>query len=232
MRKEPRIPRLFAPFNAFINSTTDYLLAGSGGVTNWERLVLTGGEINGWITARTNWNVLYAKYINLDLRTRLVKDDMRLLIKTFSAFSQPILDRIIGAAQAVTADFEAFHIKRGILQDKTRTRFPAPTTNPVVLSIECMVPLTHIIRYKDSELLTRGKPPGVIHCEIKYIVRDLENPPDSADDCVLEKISAKTPATVLHVNGSSGKAAFYFLRWVNVNAQVGGWGPMEHAMIA
>lgn len=226
-----RIPRLFAPFNAFINSTTDYSLAMSGGATNWSRLGITGPEINAWIVYRTNWNELYAKYINLDLRTKLVKDDMKTLLQSFTLFAQPILDRISGAAQATNADYEAYHIKRGILQDKTRTRFRAPESTPVVLSIMNMVPMHHTIRYKDSVLLTRGKPPGVVHCQIKYIVRDLDNPPDSVDDCVLEKISAKTPATILHVSGSSGKAAFYFLRWVNENGEVGGWSATYHAMV-
>lgn len=227
-----RIPTGFALFNAYINATKNHLLAGSGGVTNWERLGLTGAEINMWIAFCNTWNGYYAIYIDKDLRTRSVKDNMRKTISDFKLFAQPILEGIGGKSTATVGDFETFRIKRGILQDKSPTAVPVPTTHPVVVSININEPAEHIIRYKDELAGGRAKPFGVKFCELAYIVRDSENPPDSVDDCTKRVIAGRSPVTIHHANTDVGKRGFYFLRWINNRGEVGPWSPMYSALIA
>lgn len=227
-----RIPVLFALFNAYINSTTNWLLAMSGGLTNWERLGLTGGEITMWMGFRNTWNSYYTIYINIDLRTRGVKDNMRKTISDFKLFAQPQLDMISGKSTANTDDYETFRIKRGILRDVNPTPVPVPVTHPIVVSININEPAEHIIRFKDELAGDRAKPFGVKFCEIAYIVRDSENPPDSVDDCTKRIITGRSPVTIHHSATDVEKRAYYFFRWINNRGEAGAWSPMYHALIA
>jgi len=231
MKTQGRIPRTVGEFNSYLNTTTDYLLAGSGGVTNWERLTISGAEINAWIAARAAWNDLYAKYGNLDLRTRAVKDSMLLVRDNFITFAQPVLTMVSGRNTATIYDYEALHIKAGPLRDTTRTKHLKPDTHPIVESIECREPMIHVIRYKDELAGGRGKPTGVIACEFVYIVRDADNPPDSIDDCDRSAMISKSPATISFSAADSGKRAFYFLRWENTTGLFGPFSGMYHALI-
>lgn len=230
-----RIPQKAALFSTYINMALDYLLITPPGAAqaNWERLGITGSEINQLITFRNSNTTYYAKYANKkDTRTTAVKDLFRNNQKLFIAFFQPLLDRIGSSANVTIDDLETFDIKKGPLRDTTRTRKTAPPTHPIVVRIDCMEPAKHKIFYKDEIFSGRRKGENALFAEITFIVRAADSPPDSVDDCTQSVNNGASPAEITHANNQIGKVAFYFLRWVGPTGLVGPWSPMYFAVIS
>jgi len=229
-----RIPTGFADFNGYMIATYNWLNTTPPGAAqaNWERLTLSGSQINLWNSYNNTWVTLYAKFVNPDLKTKGVKDNMLALVSDFKIFAQPILRHISGWYSATTDDFETFHIKEGILRDTDNTGVDIPVTHPVITFIDINEPLKHTLHIKDELAEGIGRPKGVIACEIAYIVRDSENPPDSVEDCTLGIIGHSSLVEINFPVGSSEKRAYYFLRWLNTTAEHGGWSGMYHALIS
>jgi hypothetical protein len=107
-----RIPENISEFNSYINATDDYqkALDPSGippGATNASRLGLVSGESTGWTEKRDYWHdTLYPAYNNPITSSSTVKQQVKLFMKDFRTFGNPLLNRM-AASGAATSDDEA-----------------------------------------------------------------------------------------------------------------------------
>ena len=222
-----RIPRVITELNAYINSTTDYLLTGDN-EKNWERLRIGEFRKNKWVEFRESWNKYYALYADKAAsRTTAVKDNLKKVKADFIEFAQPAL-RVISGGGTVS-DFLVFHIKAGSLRKQSKTAITEPKTHPVMLSININESLMHIIRIKDELLSGRGKPHGVGFCQVFCFIGTEK--PKSADEAKQYAHSTRTKMKILFKTKDKGKTAFYFFRWVSLHGHYGPHSPMYSAVI-
>src|SRR3954465_5876863 len=108
----PRITRDIGPFNAYITSTDTFLQAlvpPSGPTKNWERLGLLMAKADEWHTRRQAWDILYAKYIDTDLSTSVIKKQVHNFIESFREFAGPLLNIMAASPNATEADEAKFN---------------------------------------------------------------------------------------------------------------------------
>jgi len=108
-------------------------------------------------------------------------------------------------------------------RDKVRTPVAAPTTAPTGL-IDTSQRLQHTIRFWDTESGRRGKPKGVIACEIWMRIGD-------ADSDVFLGTAGRSPFMKEFKAESGGQQAHYRLRWVNSRFTPGPWSETLTATI-
>ncbi len=108
-------------------------------------------------------------------------------------------------------------------RDTVRTPVTAPTTAPTGI-IDTSQRLQHSIRFWDTESGRRGKPKGVIACEIWMRIGD-------ADSDVFLGIAGRSPFTNEFEVESGGQQAHYLLRWVNSRFTPGPWSETLTATI-
>jgi len=108
-------------------------------------------------------------------------------------------------------------------RDTIRTPVAAPTTAPTGI-VDTSQRLIHTIRFWDTESGRRGKPKGVIACEIWMRLGD-------ADSDVFLGTAGRSPFTKEFKAESGGQQAHYRLRWVNSRFNPGPWSETLTATI-
>src|ERR1051326_8215795 len=139
----PRIPRAIDKFNAYINDSTNYLLAGptpppsapaeAGAAAalavqpNWSRLQLFDYEMNAWSDLRNRWNVQYAKYSpKKETRTTAIKNVLLDIRQAFIDFAQSKLGRMAGSVNVTQDDAAALNF---VFKRKSPTRHRTQVQN-------------------------------------------------------------------------------------------------------
>ena len=222
------IPTEDAFFDIFQANLKTYIDAHTPGTASpWgypqQRVNTMGTKQNRWINA---WNKAKLKpsrnegdVTEKDAARLDYEADIRLFVKEWLKFNELVSNQqrtLMGIPN----------------NDSEPTPKPVPVTHPVIISVDFSQELTHKVFFRDQTGNTKAKPFGSAYCEIKYIVRPADSPPDSADDCTLSVMPTRTPVIITFANGSNGKRAFYFLRWVNTTGNAGPWSPMQHFLIS
>lgn len=222
-----RIPRKVSDFDAYINTTKQYLQLSSPptgsanpntGATgpstrNWERLTFLSAENDMWMRFCDEHNALHEKYVDKhESRTTAIKDKLLDNQKRFIAFAQPLLVRISGSPYVNIDDLEVFHIKSGPLRDSNPTR-REKIEDQLAVSAECMGGSFIKFRCRRNEDETRAsmhKLADVI--ELRYSIS--ETPP--TNPILLNGLySTKAIFTEAFGEENIGKKVFYWARWRN-----------------
>jgi hypothetical protein len=228
------IPRPDGDFDEWQKNLVDHLgktwpVDGSSPILR-EYLGIPNGRWNALLTEQGKWNADFARGGKEADRK---KSDTTAKIKrreTYERMLREIIAEFIRFNSKTTDE-----MKRALgltVPDDEPSPVPAPTSHPVVITIDFSEPAVHRIRFKDEFTKGGARPDSAAYCEIVYIVRDGENPPDSVDDCTLRLSARRSPAVVHFSNADTGKRAFYFLRWMSKHGEAGPWSPMAHALIS
>ncbi len=233
MGKE-RIPRGIALFNAYINSTDTFLQAPieEGSATlNWQRLGLASADATGWHGQLIEWNKLYAKYSNLDTRTKTVNDLVKAFKTNFQEFGGRILDKIAASDGATAQDENVFNL---VLSGnrKRPTHHTTPITDTVVISIVSLGSGMIKADFRtDTDTRRASLAPGADSVQIAMKIGDPapENPDDNTDIIIVTRASTKTNMGL----GIVGKRLYVFARWYNTRQPdlAGQWSTMFSILI-
>jgi len=134
MSDRSRIPKAIGDFNGYINTTANYLAAGTP--TNGSRLGLTTQNISDWAAKRLYWSAtLYPKYINPLLSTKAIKDEVKNKMVEFRTFAQPLLNIVAASPNATEADANALNF---VLNRAAPTEPNTPIAGLVDFTVETL----------------------------------------------------------------------------------------------
>ena len=227
--KTTRLGRTIRTFATDIKTTSDYILAHGPGtpvVTNGTRLGWTPDEILAWTDFRTRWDDGMKLYDNKKgTRTTEVRDTLIGIIKEAVAYEKAhnLYDRIAVCLVAVTADFEAFNIKRSTpLAASTHARAAAPGVKGVIIGLKKIGHLYHQLLVTSPDSETRGKEDGVK----EIIISKALGPPTAAIAPALNLFVyagsvSRGLVKVSHVDGTQGQKAWYSGQVKNSRGELG-----------
>ena len=210
MNSRNRVPIGISDFNNYINNTDDYQLAGTPN-SNALRLGLSAANSLEWKNRRIAWVALYKKYIDPSLCTTVVIDEMRLSMKGFKTFSQPLLNIIAASPAATTLDASTFGFTLG---RKNPTTPNTPLNFSMMLDVQSKGGGDMAIKCRTSNDSNRpGKPNGADTVQLAIHLGD--TPPANADDNTIRELSTKASFIYHAGTANSGKSMHVFARWYN-----------------
>ena len=220
------IPQEDMAFDIFQVNVTTYITAHQPGTANpWgypqQRVNTLNTKKNRWDaawakakfkTSRNEGDVTEKNAARIDYEA-----DLRFFVKEWLKFNELVSDQQ--------------RTLMGIPNNDTEpSPKPAPQTHPIIIGVDFSQPQTHKINFRDQAAGNKAKPFGVAYAEIKYAVGTVA--PASADDCPNSVTPTRTPEIITFANGSTGKRAYYFLRWVNTVGVAGPWSPIADYLIS
>lgn len=118
------------------------------------------------------------------------------------------------------------------IPDKTATPVGGSATRPVGV-VDTSQRLRHEIRFFDEGNPTkRGKPAGIMGCEIWVKVSPAgEAAPTNADSLTFLSMDTASPYVAEYDGANGGKTAHYMLRWLTTSGQKGPWSETISATI-
>ena len=114
---------------------------------------------------------------------------------------------------------------------KTRSKVPVPQTLPLIDIVMGKGNILEIIfrqQLNEPGSSKRGKPAGVAKCEFYF---NLNNKPNSPDDCPKFAQSGRSPIKVKLPTGQSGQLVWYYARWINTTGEGGPWTAVDSFVI-
>lgn len=229
-----RIPRGIALFNAYINTTDNFLQApieeGSS-TLNWQRLGLTAADATGWHGQQIEWNKLYAKYSNKDTRTKTVNDLVKAFKTNFQDFGGRILDKIAASDGATEQDQNVFNLVLSGNRKKP-THHTTPITDGIVISIVSLGSGMIKADFRtDTDTKRASLAPGADSVQVATKLGDPapENPYEDTDISIVTRASSKVNMGTKAI----GKRLYVFARWYNTRQPdlAGQWSTMFSILI-
>jgi hypothetical protein len=189
-----RVPQKIADFFFYIENTTDYLMTTPLGaaLVNWERLGLTGTQINTWLAFRATESSLKPKYTDkAESRTSAIGKKVKKLIKDFTAFSRDPLNEISGNVNSTIDDLLVLHIKAKELRDAEPS--PIHSTDAPFADMKNKTGAQIRIRARRTEDATRASMLPDYQLEMKYIILPAGATPPSGPNAagMLSELSSK-----------------------------------------
>lgn len=222
-----RIPRKISDFNDYIRNTDTYLHSPSpsGPVVNWMRLGLTEENAEAWQDNRNAWDVLYAKYIDPNTKTKIVTAQVSEGMDAFRTFAQPLLDIMAVNPNALTQDAVTFNFKIG------RSK---PTYLSMPIAEQCYVNLTSIggamikfaCRTEQQDRRRAALPHEADSVMLAYKIGD-EVPVTPNSSTEVKIITRASDMTDMGIE-NRGKRLYLFARWYNTRYPefAGPWSEM------
>ena len=229
-----RIPEKIGDFNAYLNDTTNYLLAAPAPsplaaetagaalavVPNYVRLGITDAEMNQWRNYHDQWNALYPLYTQKkQTRTTSIKDQLRIVQKNFSRFvhESSLFERIISSVNRTLNDLEEFHIKAFPLKDANPTQSHVQVITAPVFAL---VPIGsgdmngEVRAFDDS---TRASKLKGFEVEVRYAFLPQDEPRHlQIADLNNSQIFSKAKFILHCGTDKQGKLIFAAARWINI----------------
>ncbi|HEX7413891.1 MAG TPA: hypothetical protein VF411_07570 [Bacteroidia bacterium] len=106
------INRSITGFNGFITKTTPFLIVLTGGIPNWTRYNWTNPNLVFWQGILSQWQPLYAQYLDKKQRTTALKDQLHALITLLVDYDKPnkLILKIKATVGATITDCETFNV--------------------------------------------------------------------------------------------------------------------------
>jgi hypothetical protein len=111
----------------------------------------------------------------------------------------------------------------------SHTPAPVPTTPPYGM-VDFSVHRRHTLHFGKESPLKRGKPDGVMGCEIWRKIGG--EAPVSDSELTFVAVDTHEPYVFDYPGEDVGKTAYYWLRWVNTRGIQGPWSTTISAIIA
>lgn len=224
-----RIPVSIALFNAYINTTDDFLQApveeGSS-TLNWQRLGLASTDATGWHSKRLAWNTLYAKYTNTDTRTKTVNDQVKSFRVNFQKTGGKVLDKIAASDGATEQDQNVFNL---VLSGnhKKPTHSHTPITDNIIISV---VNIGNGVIKADFRSNHDTKRPSLAPGanSVQLAIKVDEPAPKNVDEITERVIITRASITKNIGADSAGKRIYLFARWYDTRYPnlAGPWSTM------
>jgi hypothetical protein len=147
--------------------------------------------------------------------------------KALEPLYRQLFNMIKGSPFVNEPDCIAMHLP---ITNKKRERSHEIKTNPYA-SIGIPTPNSVSIRYRDSDMERRGRPPGTRGVEIRWGIYELHQPPGSYDDFPHTTTSSKSPARIEFDYAARGKMLYLILRWENMRGEKGPWSTMYQVIV-
>ena len=234
-----RIPISISGFNDYINSTDNYQLQSDTvppTTQHWQRLGLTAAESGEWTARRIIWrDDLYAKYSDATTKTSVVTANVKLFMKNFRTFANPLLKRMAASAGVRPADEQVFRFVAN--PDTTPTERPAieVTPHPLLKTLEGGMVKVKVRLFSDATRASMH--PDADAVEIKYSVAanaTASSPtpptpgspsgpaagpaiPATIDECTSYFLSKKASFKLTLGPTAEGKKLYAFFRWINMS---------------
>jgi hypothetical protein len=234
-----RIPNSITGFNAYINSTDNYQLQSDilpPGPQHWQRLGLTATESMEWTNRRIIWrDDLYPKYSDDNTNTKVITANVKLFMKNFRTFANPLLNRMASSPNVRPADEAAFKFVAN--RDTTPTERAAieVTPHPLLQTLAGGMVKVKVRMFSDATRASMH--PDADAVELKYSVAanaasSTPTPPSpgtpaggaatpaipaTVDDCTSYFISKKSSFNLALGTAAEGKKLYVFFRWVNLS---------------
>jgi len=208
----------------------------AGTPVNWQRLAWQQAEMTQWTGFATQWTSLYAKYSDKkNSRTTAITEQLHLIIKQCIALDKAnhLLDRIAASPNATITDLETFHIKKGVLQDNTRTQRRAEIAESLVVGLQVLGGGDISVKCRTSHDSKRSSLADGADC-VQYAYQVGGTAPANVDDAGLRKETSSHAAFTLHLGaGNSGKNLYIFFRWYNTKhpALAAHWNVMQTLLV-
>lgn len=247
MANRTRIPDNISGFNTYINSTDNYQLQSDilpPGTQHWQRLGLTAAESTEWTNRRIFWrDDLYVKYSDANTNTSVVKANVKLFMKNFRTFANPLLNRMAASADVRPADEQVFRFVANPDTTPTERAAIEVTPHPLMKTLEGGMVKVKVRLFSDATRASMH--PDADAVEIKYSVAAntaASSPttptpgtpsggattpaiPATVDDCTSYFLSKKASFNLVLGPAADGKKLYAFFRWINMSnpAKSGPW---------
>ena len=217
----------------------DYLPRRESEFKNWEsnffnhltthqaEFGLTAEELAALTNLQSSWQAAYSNHLQAQWAAQGARQKKDILYKDYkSALRQMV--RKLQVNDKVTEDHK---VSLGMnLQTATRTRVGPPTTRPIA-RIEMGQRLQHTIHFQDEATPNRrGKPAGVMGCEI-WLKSGGDPMSTNPKEYLLLDVSSTSPYVVKHDNSAGGELVHYMLRWKNRRGDRGPWSQAYSGMV-
>jgi hypothetical protein len=231
-----RVPRKLGAFDQYIRRVIAFLIAGSP--TNGSRLLLTAAEIAQaqgfltlWYTGNASSPGAWELHSNPNTKNKSTRKAVMKIIKDFSTFFGPLLNRMNGCAAVTAADRLILNIAD---PNPLHTRHSEGITDLVNF---ILVPKgggdMRIICRTSTDTKRASKSSNADSIQICYKVGDPA--PVSTDDATAKTyISSKASFTLQLGTANIGKKIYVYTRWYNIKHPelAGHWSSLEQAMIS
>jgi phosphomannomutase len=226
---DSRIPHSPDDFNKYITTTDDYQKIG-GPPTNAIRLGLTATNSTDWTTKRTAWDLLFKQYVDPALSTSVVKDNVRIFIKSFHTFGNPLLNVIAASPNANATDAAKFNV---VIERARPTHHTEPIAERCFATAQTLGGGEMKISCRtDHDASRASKADHADSEQIAWIIADA--PPANVNDVANKEIITKASFT-LHLGAeNAGRKLFFFSRWYNTKHPelAGPWSDLNTAVIS
>jgi len=233
-RKGPRITSKLSDFDVYIKRVIVFLeaIVPPAVITNGARLGLTPLEITAAHAFLTQWFTgipatpgAYEFHTNPDTKTKATRQQVVNIIKNFSIFFRPLLDRMSGSASINSDDRLILNIAEPGDQPSTPQ---TPMTESVFFEGKQIGGGT--LRFTcrtTSDTKRASKPERADSVQISYKIGD--PPPAHFDDATSKEVFTKAVFNLVTGAGNTGRKLHCFLRWSNTKHPeiAGPWGEVK-----
>ncbi len=212
-------PRQEALYFGFVKIAVAYLIA------NATRFGITAARQAALTTALNTYTSAFNKTSNLATRTKSDTADRKAAKAILSDLLRDTFDGLSGSLLNPT-DRNTLNLP----ERAKGTPNPVPTTRPVAV-VNTTNRLQHTIFFADEATPNaKGKPKGVMGCEIWYAIGGASAPADPKGYKYMATDTA-SPYIATFDGADANKVVYYIFRWINTRGQAGPWSATVMATI-
>ncbi len=182
--------------------------------------------VNTLLTLQTKWTAAWKNASNKKMRTHLdVENKQEIRVVYEKAIRQFVNEWLTYNSKIKDSD----RLGMSLTVRDTNPSVPSRIDSHPNLNILTPAPGLHRIVMLDSEETTlRGKPKGIIFCDLRWKVGD-EQPVDE-EDFTSYDTPTRTSYYLLH-NNLAGQWVHYYARWVNRRNKKGPWSSVKSSIV-
>jgi hypothetical protein len=182
---------------------------------------------NDFLLPLSRYNTTYARWKDLETRTRAVEVDLETAEKGLREAYRMVYGLFKGNPLVLDTDLVVMGMPRR--HAGGGSPMPPPSTIPA-LEIEHPGEGVVLVHFHDKEAENKAKPRGVHGIEFLYSI--LDHPPTSRDELTRSAFDTRTPYEFAFGLEELGKSLYITARWENTHGEKGKWTEVYHAVIS
>jgi hypothetical protein len=189
-------------------------------------LGLVAGDMTPVTTAQTAWNTSFPANVTAQDAAQQARQDKDADRNTYENAIRVVVRKMQGSGAVDPGEAAAMGLT---VPDTEPTPVGPPTTRPAI-SVDTTQRLRHILNFRDdSPGAGRGKPAGVLGCEIWVKIGGTA--PTDVSECSYLATDTRSPYSRDYDGGDADKTAHYMCRWVSTRHEPGPWAETFSATI-